>query len=183
MKLEDPRSTRPLRARLGAWLAAALLAAAPAGADTLYLLVDGVAGNAPPEQPLGKGAFELMTFSLGVNEVDPGTVPGPATKAGAIADLRFDAPVSVATGPLFQLAAQGKVIPKASMVAVDELTGKTRYRVDIEQVVVRSLGMQTLGSRDAINATLGFQRIRIRFGEGKDAVTSSWDRAKNAPWK
>ena len=174
-------------ARRGAFprLAGALLAfslSASASADTLYLLVDGVQGDAPATQPLGKGAFQLLTFTFSVDDASDSAPPGPTTDPAKLTDPHFDMPVTGAAVPLFALAAQRKVIPKASFVAVDD-SGKARYRVDFEQVVIRTLGLQTLGSRDAVSGTLGYQRIRFRYGDGKDAPTSGWDRATNSAWK
>jgi type VI protein secretion system component Hcp len=158
---------------LGALLALILSGASVARADTLYMKVDGVNGD-PSDTPLiGKGAFRVFTFTLTTD-----------TKSGKgeVKDVHFDMPVNGAAVQLFELAMQAKVVPKASFVSVDD-EGKGRYRVDLEQVTVSGAGFQTLGHRDALATDLGFQRIRITYGEGKGATITGWDRVKKQPWK
>jgi hypothetical protein len=170
------------RAALSAVLACAALTASAVRADTLYMKIDGVTGDADANQPLGAGAFQLLTFTLNSESTDLNVVPGATPKPATLKDVHFDMRVTPTMVPLFGLAAQAKLIPKASFVAVGD-DGKLRYRVDLEGVVIRSLGLQTLGNRDAVASDLGYQRVRFLFGEGKDAVVSGYDRVKNAPWK
>jgi type VI protein secretion system component Hcp len=116
-----------------------------------------------------------MTFTL---TAEP---PEGASKA-ALKNAHFDMPVSGAAVQLLELAATGKSVPKASFASVDG-EGKARYRVDLEGVTVSTVGLQTLGNREAASGDLEFQRVRVTYGEGKDAVVTGWDKVKNAPWK
>lgn len=155
---------------------------AVAAETLLYMRIDGVKGENPPKQPLGADAFKIMNFEISVEKTEaPDAAGGPAPER--FGDVSFALAVSGPAVALWQLAAQGDAQQRASLVAVDAATGEASYRVDLEQVVVRSLGIQTLGIRDAAVGALGYQRARIRYGEGDDAATASWDRARNAPWK
>lgn len=180
MQLATPR--RRSRALLSALLACAALSASAVRADTLYLKIDGVTGDADAKQPLGAGAFQLLTFTLNSESSELDSVPGATPQPATLKDAHFDMRVSAPMVPLFGLAAQAKLIPKASFVAVGD-DGKLRYRVDLEGVVIRTLGLQTLGNRDAVAGDLGYQRVRVQYGDGKDAVSSGWDRVKNQAWK
>lgn len=178
----NPRLAR--RARLcGAIFAAVLVAASGAPAQSLYMRVDGVKGENPSGQPLGSDAFALKNFAVSTDQVANPKASGSAESAERFGDVSFTLPINGPAVALWQLAAQRQEIPKASLVALDKDTGATRFRVDLEQVVVRSLGFQTLGTREAASGALGYQRIRIRYGEGNDGPTASWDRVRNAPWK
>jgi type VI protein secretion system component Hcp len=159
----------------GALAALALASAHAAHADTLYMKIDGVNGDAPETQPLGKGAFQIYTFTLSTENSDSG-------KAGSVKDAHIDMPVRGAAVQLFELAASGKTVPKATFVSVDD-EGKARYRVDFEGVTLSGAGFQTLGNRDALATDLGFQRVRISYGEGKTATVTGWDRVKRQAWK
>ena len=166
----------PARTALfGALAALALASAQVAHADALYMKVDGVNGDAPETQPLGKGAFQLYTFTLSTENSDAG-------KAGSLKDAHFDMPVRGAAIQLFELAAAAKTVPKATFVSVDD-EGNARYRVDFEGVTVSGAGFQTLGHRDALATDIGFQRVRITYGEGKTATVTGWDRVKKQAWK
>jgi type VI protein secretion system component Hcp len=162
-------------ALFGALAALALASAPVAHADTLYMKVDGVNGDAPETQPLGKGAFQIYSFTLSTENSDSG-------KAGSVKDAHFDMPVRGAAVQLFELAAAAKSVPKATFVSVDD-EGKPRYRVDFEGVTVSGAGFQTLGNRDALGTDIGFQRLRITYGEGKTATVTGWDRVNNKAWK
>jgi type VI protein secretion system component Hcp len=160
-------------ALFGALAALVLASASVTRADSLYLKVDGVKGAAPETQPLGADASQIYSFTVSTD---------PEAGAGAVKDAHFDMPINGAAIQLFQLAAEAKTVPKASFASVDT-AGKVRYRVDLEQVTVNSAGFQTLGNRDALSVDLGFQRIRISYGEGKDATVTGWDRVKKQAWK
>ena len=162
-------------------LAAALVAGPAVLAQTLYMRIDGVKGESLTGQPLGSDAFAIMNFSVSTDEPAKGSTS--ADSAERFGDVGFTLPIKGPAVALWQLAAERRQLPNASLVAVDPDTGATRFRVDLEQVVVRSLGLQTLGTREAAAGALGYQRIRIRYGESDDAPTASWDRARNGPWK
>ena len=156
-----------------------LLMALAAQADpvpSLLMQIDGVKGAAPTN-PLGSEAFPLVNFSFSTDGEEEGT---PGERFG---ELKFTMPISGPAVALFQLAAQQKEVPKASLVVLDPASGAVRFRVDLEQVVVRSMSFQGLVKRDAAVGALTYQRIRIRAGAGDKGTTASWDRAKNAPWK
>jgi hypothetical protein len=162
--------------------AATLLAALAAQADMAPLLmrVDGVKGEALPQQPLGDGAFALANFSFSTDGTSVKVIESAAERLG---ELKFTMPITEPAIALWQLAAQKKEVPKVSLVALDPASGAVRYRVDLEQVVVSSMAFQALPKRDAAVGALTYQRIRIRAGEGDKGTTASWDREKNAPWK
>lgn len=168
-----------------------LLALAPALAaraqNNLQMRIDGVSASGAEPSVLGTDAFPLRSFSVGVNTrpepPDGSATPDPTAKTSGLADVDFSMAISSATPQLLQLAAEGKVQPKASLVAVDAATGKVRYRIDLEQVVVRNLGFQTLLAREGSVGTLSYERIRISYGDGKDAIRTGWDRTRNAAWK
>jgi hypothetical protein len=143
--------------------------------------IDGVKGEQPAKQPLGDDAFALVNFAV-ATDGEPGK-PGQSTSPTGerFGELAFTLPISGPAVALWQLAAQRNELPKASLVAVDPATGEIRYRVDLEQVVVRSMSFQSLGTRDAAVGALSYQRIRIRAGD--KGPSAGWDRAKNAPWK
>jgi hypothetical protein len=164
--------------------AAALLVALAGNADagpTLFMRVDGVKGEKPAKQPLGDDAFAVLNFAVSTDG-EPGK-PGETTTATGerFGELAFTLPISAPAVALWQLAAQRNELGKASLVAVDPATGATRYRVDLEGVVVRSMSFQSLGTRNAAVGALAYQRIRISAGD--KGPSASWDRAKNAPWK
>lgn len=163
-----------------------LLGASAGHADTLYMKIDGVPGEGAANQPLGPDAFTLLTFSVSVEDPSaPATSSAATVKPGArdsLADVRFDMRVSPAAIAMWQIAAQRAVKPKATFVSVDE-AGKVRFRVDLEDVTVKTFGIQTLGGRDAGTGMLDYRRIRMTYGEGKQAITAGWDRDKEQPWK
>ena len=164
--------------------AATLLAALTAHAEppaTLFMRIDGVKGQHPAKQPLGADAFALANFGVSTDG-EPGK-PGDTTSGERFTELTFTLPISGPAVALWQLAALGSEVPKASLVAVDPATGATRYRIDLERVVVRTLSLQTRGARDAAIGSLEYQRIRIHAGEGDEGASASWNRATNAPWK
>lgn len=175
------RALPRLAALAGLLVAASASAQAP---ETLFMRIEGVKGENLSGQPLGPDAFRLKNFSVSTDPIEPGTqVTKQATSGERFQDVNFTMPISGPAIALFQLAAQRAEVPKASLVAIDPATGATRYRVDLEQVVVRSLGLQTTGTRDAAVGELGYQRIRLRYGEDDKAPSAGWDRAKNAPLK
>ena len=92
-------------AALGALIALALSGTSVARADTLYLKIDGVKGDAPESQPLGKGAFQLLTFTLTAEGEDGG-------EPGALKDVHFDMPVNAAAVQIFDLVLQHKTVPR-----------------------------------------------------------------------
>jgi len=165
--------------------AAALLVALAGNAEpnALFMRVDGVKGTSPANQPLGDDAFGLanLSFSTDGEPAPPGKSAPENVSGERFGEISFSLPINDQAIALWQLAAQRKEVPKVSFVAVDPATGATRYRVDLEQVVIRTMSLQTLGSRDAAVGTLTYQRVRIRSGE--KGPSASWDRAKNAPWK
>lgn len=180
-----PSPLHPARRALlcAAAIAASLVASPAVLAQTIFMRVDGVKGENPAKQPLGPDAFPLLNFTLPTDPSDSGRDCEKAEKPERFGDVSFTAPISGATVALWQLAAERKEIPKVSIVSVDPNTGAARYRVDFEQVVLKSLGLQAINKRDAAAGSLSYQRVRIRSGDGKDAPTSSWDRSRNAPWK
>src|SRR5574338_367200 len=102
--------------------------------------------------------------------------PGPPP----LEDIKFNLPASSPAVMLWQLALEGRVVPRASLAALDPKTGQIRFRIDLEGVVVRSFSLQTFGQqREILLGSLGYERIRITRGEGKDAVVAGWDRVKN----
>jgi hypothetical protein len=171
------------RALLGAALAAALSTATAASAQTLFMRIDGVKGENPEGQPLGADAFPALGFTLATDPMDPAKNLPIASDDARFENMSFTLPVSGPAVSIWQLAAERKEVPKASLALLDKATGAIRLRIDLEQVVVRSLGLQSVASRAAAAGELSYQRIRIRFGDGKDVPTASWDRARHAPWK
>ena len=162
-------------------LAAALVAATGASAQALYMRVDGVKGENPKGQPLGPDAFALLNFSVSTDPFESPQSSRFAESGERFEDLGFTLQIGGPAVALWQLAAQRQAVPKASLVWLDPSTGAVSYRIDLEQVVVKSVGLQTVGKRSAAVGEMSYQRIRIRSGE--DGPTASWDRAKNAPWK
>ncbi|HXK22141.1 MAG TPA: hypothetical protein VMS55_05630 [Myxococcota bacterium] len=154
----------------------------PGPPTTLLMHVDGQKVQPAFKTPLGADFFPLVNFSL---STDPDTdksdlqVP-PEQRFG---NVRFTLPISPPALMLFQLAARRAEVPKVTLAAVDSATGATQYRLDFEGVTVQSLSMQTLGRRDAAIGEFSYQRVRIRYGDGENAPTASWDKTKNAPWK
>jgi type VI protein secretion system component Hcp len=149
----------------------------------LHLRIDGVSGAGSVPSPLGADAFPVLGFTIPVGKqaAADGALAGSAPPP--LEDVSFTMAVTSPAVLLWQLAVQGKAVPKASLAALDA-EGKIRYRIDLEQVVVRSFGLQTFGTtRETVVGTLGYERIRLTRGEGKDAVSASWDRTRNAPWK
>jgi type VI secretion system (T6SS) effector Hcp len=152
----------------------------PGPPSTLLMHIDGVKVDA--KTPIGTDFFPLMNFSF---STDPDTdksdaqVP-PGQRFGQV---RFTMAISPPAVPLWQLAARRADVPKVTLAVLDPASGKTRYRVDFEGVTVQSVSMQTLGRRDAAVGEFSYQRIRLRYGDGENALTASWDKTKNAPWK
>jgi hypothetical protein len=176
------------RLRAAACAAALLFGLAAAQAahaknTALHLRIDGVSGAGTVPSPLGADAFPVLGFTIPVGQdaAESNTLADSAPPP--LEDVRFNMAVTSPAVLLWQLAVQGKVVPKASLAAVDA-EGKIRYRIDLEQVAVRSLGLQTFGvTRETLVGTLGYERIRLTRGEGEDAVSASWDRTRKAPWK
>lgn len=163
--------------------AATLLAALAGHADapaTLFMRVDGVKADKPAKQPLGDDAFALLNFAVSTDG-EPGKPGDTSSPDERFVELTFTLPISGPAVALWQRAAQRNELAKASIVAIDPATGSTRYRVDLEGVVVRSMSFQRVGQRDAAVGSLTYQRIRISSGE--KGPSAGWDRAKNAPWK
>ena len=171
---------RPSRAalRAAAFAAVFLVASSASAQQALFMRIDGVKGEDPANQPLGSDAFSMMTFTVTTVGDSETARPDSADRFG---DIKFTLPLTGPAIALWQLAAQLKEVPKASFAAVDA-TGATLYRVDVEQAVVKTMALQTLGKRSAGIGTMGYQRIRITNGGGK-GPDASWDRAKNGPWK
>jgi hypothetical protein len=154
----------------------------PGPPSTLVMHVEGMKVEPGVKTPLGPDFFPLVNFSL---STDPDTdksdaqVP-PEQRFG---NVRFTLQMNPAAIPLWQLAARRAEVPKVSLAALDPGTGATRYRLDFEGVTIQSVSMQTLGRRDAATGEFSYQRMRIRYGDGENAPTASWDKGKNAPWK
>ena len=150
--------------------------------SALLMRIDGVKGETGLKTPLGSDFFSLMNFSLSTDpDTDKSDVQVPPKER--FGNVRFTMNITGPAISLFQLAAHRADVQKASLAAVDPGTGATRFRVDFEGVTMQSVSMQTLGRRDAAIGEFSYQRVRIRYGDGPDAVTASWDKTKNAPWK
>jgi hypothetical protein len=182
------RRSIPRAVLFAAALAAALFAAQGAVAQarqTLYMRIDGVKGGATQaKQPLGPDAFPLISFetSVGRGKVGSEKNAEDVCKPESPADVNLTLEVSPAAVALWQLAAEGRIAPSASLVKVDPATGATLYRLDLEQVGVRGIGLQTRMERSAASGSLFFERIRIQGGQGEQATSASWDRARKGPW-
>ncbi|HVN37741.1 MAG TPA: hypothetical protein VMW19_06135 [Myxococcota bacterium] len=180
------RTTAALAALATASLAASAAFAQEASAQGsptgMFMHIDGAKFEPAAKGPLGPDFFPLVNFSFSTDpdtEKSDAQVP-PAQRFG---NVRFTLPIGPAAVPLFQLAARRADVPKASLAVVDPATGATRFRADFEGVTVQSVSMQSLGRRDAVIAEFSYQRVRIRYGDGENAPTASWDKTKNAPWK
>jgi hypothetical protein len=174
------------RIALGCAALAAIGGLAPqaARAQAAFMRIDGVKPDAATAQPLGPDAFPITGFEISVEQ--PGTLSASGG-AGAGRPEFGDANVNLSiSGPalaLWQLAVRGDVVPRASLAIVDA-KGLVSYRADLEQVMVKSLGMQTLGGRDAAVGVLTYGRIQLSHGggkSGKSATTVGWDKLQNKP--
>lgn len=178
-----------LRRRISLALACALLLAvgglAPrtARAQSIFMRIDGVKGvGTTAAQPLGPDAFPLLSFDVTVEHPDD-TSSGSALGKAKFGDVNFNMPISLPAAAIWQLAALGGIAPSASFAVVDA-NGKATYRVDLEQVTVRSMGLQTFGARNAGAGSLGYARLRLTTTDDKgNASTAAWDRSENKPWK
>jgi type VI protein secretion system component Hcp len=159
------------------------VAGAAKAVDALHMRMDGVDSDGSLDSPLGKDAFPLRSFTLPLGSMSEDEAAAMQVGPPALADLRFNMPVVTAGMALWRSALEGRVIPKASIAAVDA-EGKLRYRIDLEQVTVSSFSFQSFGKqRETLVGSLGFERIRITQGAGKDAVVTGWDRVRKQPWK
>jgi len=177
------RSTR-LALACAALLALAGLAPQAARAQSVFLRIEGVKGTATnAAQPLGPDAFPIISFDVTMEHPDDLLSAGTALGKAKFGDVNFNMPISLPAPAIFQLALQGSVAPSASLAVVDA-SGKATFRVDLEQVTVRSMAAQSYGNRDAGSGALGYARIRITTVDAKGNTTSAaWDRAANKPWK
>jgi len=146
----------------------------------LQLRMDGVSGAGSVPSALGSDAFPVISFTVPVGR-DETNNPQPAGSGPPIPeDISFNMAVTSPAVQLWLLAVEGKVVPKASLAAFDP-AGKIRYRIDLEQVVVKSFGLQTRGtSRETIVGTLAYEKIRFTSGEGKAGTSASWERSRAA---
>jgi type VI protein secretion system component Hcp len=182
-----PRAHRTPRLRASActalWLCLLFFAGAASAIDALHMRIDGVASDGSLASPLGKDAFPLRNFTLPLGSLPEEEMAPAPIGPPQLADLRFNMPVVTAGFALWRAALEGRAIPKASIAAVDA-EGKLRYRIDLEQVTVSSFSFQSFGKqRETLVGSLGFERIRITHGTGKDAVVTGWDRVRKQPWK
>jgi hypothetical protein len=155
----------------------------PPGPPSMLLMhIDGVKVEPVVKTPIGPDFFPLLNFSF---STDPDTDKSDAQVPAAqrFGNVRFTIPISAPAVSLWQLAARRADVPKVTLAVLDPATGVTRYRVDFEGVTVQSVSMQTLGRRDAAIGEFSYQRMRMRFGDGENAPSASWDKTKNAPWK
>ena len=154
----------------------------PGPPSNLLMHIDGVKVEPPIKTPIGADFFPLMNFSFSTDpDTDKSDAQVPAGQR--FGQVRFTMAISSPAIPLWQLAARRAEVPKVTLAVLDPANGKTRYRVDFEGVTVQSVSMQTLGRRDAAIGEFSYQRIRLRYGDGENAPTASWDKTKNAPWK
>lgn len=163
---------------LGALTSHAARAQDAAGA---YMKVEGVKSGNKDNQPLGADAFPIMGFDVSVeSDLDAGASGGTsATRTKSkLGDVNVNLSISSPALSLWQAAAGGTVLKNVSLAVVDA-GGNAIYRVDLEQVSVRSLGMQTLSGHNAAVGVLSYARIRLSQG----GTTVGWDRIKNEPWK
>jgi len=155
--------------------------AAPGPPATLLMHIDGVKVVPVVKTPIGADFFPLVNFSFSTDpDTDKSDAQVPAGQR--FGQVRFTMPISPPAVSLWQLAAKRADVPKVTLAVLDP-SGATRYRVDFEGVTVQSVSMQTLGRRDAAIGEFSYQRIRLRYGDGENAPTASWDKTKNAPWK
>jgi hypothetical protein len=145
----------------------------------LQLRIDGVSGEGSVPSVLGADAFPVSSFTVPVGRDEANTEIPVGSGPPIPEDIQFNMPVTGPAVQLWRLAVDGKVVPKASLAAFD-LEGKIRYRIDLEQVVVRSFGLQTMGiTRETVVGTLAYERIRLTSGEGKTATSASWERGSS----
>lgn len=177
---------RILRTSAGTLLLGGLLglAAPPAGADSMYLKIEGV--PAVEGEATAKGYekhIEVLSWSWGLTNAT-GNVPrtgGLGAGRVAMSELTIMKTADASTPRLISLASQGKRSPKAILTVVRSSDGFPYLKITLEDVLVSSLQLSAGGERPTESVAFSFAKVGIEYwpGPGQTRVFSGWDVAKN----
>ena len=172
--------------------AAMLLLATGAGAQDMFLKIEGIQGDAAP--PRGTpGQIAVAAFKTGVSAASAATASGRARSRASFEDLSITKWVDAASPQLMLKCAEGRHIPKAMLTlfrTVESGQSLPYMTILMENVFVTSVAAsgQGGGSRPTEEVTLNFERVTMEYipydrtGKAMGKVASRWNVAENKAW-
>ena len=156
-------------------------------AERWFLKLDGMAGESTDDRH--RGEIDVTAWSFAVSHPAAGPAGGGGGRSGrpVFDELHVEAPLSVATPPLFAACASGRHLRTAVLSGV-RLAGESQEfsTCSLEDVsVVAARHGDTVDGVPTDAVALAFKRIRISYrpqqpdGAAGAAVTAGWDVVAN----
>jgi type VI secretion system secreted protein Hcp len=157
-------------------------------AERWFLKLDGIAGESTDERH--RGEIDVTAWSFGVSHPGSGPAGAGAGRGGrpVFDELHVEAPLSIATPPLFAACASGRHLRTAVLTGARGGAPRLEFvTYSLEDVLVVAVHHgDTVEGVPTDAVALGFKRIRISYrpqlpdGAAGAAVTAGWDVVANS---